>query len=235
MTTTAETTQLKLESIPYHKLFEMTEPLYHQAINELWADPDVHYLALFSNEEDSEKAIVTVGPELEYSSLEGLEDVVIDGLKPIAFARSRHAGRKGGFTRMFSDLFSKRVNTRVAREEMEKEVVTPPVEPVEKSEQTPKPAPSDEAFEKRLQELEQKEKRLKQIEELLTEREAFLAVSEDNMLKQTENHMVREAELEGWEESLAMRERLLREKEIATIEHKREPKKKVSTPLETLN
>lgn len=56
----------------------------------LWADPKVQYLVLFVGNNVEEKAIVTVGPELDYTTLEEIADVEVDGLVAAAFVKSRH-------------------------------------------------------------------------------------------------------------------------------------------------
>lgn len=80
----------RLQEFTLYNLLSHSRPEHHGGIRILWADPKVQYLILFQGRDESEKAILTVGPELDYTSLEEITEVEVDGMTASAFVKSRH-------------------------------------------------------------------------------------------------------------------------------------------------
>ncbi|MGE9296226.1 MAG: hypothetical protein ACQKBV_08085, partial [Puniceicoccales bacterium] len=83
-----------------YELLSESKPEHHEGIRELWGNTSVHYLVVFGKKRMGEKAILSVGPALDYTSLDDAMDLVIDGLRPIGFVKcldleqaSREIGR----------------------------------------------------------------------------------------------------------------------------------------------
>lgn len=82
-----------LEEFTLYNLLCHSRAEHHAGIRMLWADPKVQYLVLFAGESSDEKAILTVGPTLDYKSIEEILEVEVDGMIPVAFIKSRHHSR----------------------------------------------------------------------------------------------------------------------------------------------
>lgn len=81
-----------------YELLAESKPEHHEGIRELWANNAVHYLVVFGKKRMGEKAILSVGPSLDYQTMDEVMDLVLDGLRPIGYIKClalEQAAREG--------------------------------------------------------------------------------------------------------------------------------------------
>jgi len=114
---------IQLKEISLYKLLEESNEEHHEIIRSVWDDSGVHYLVFFNGQENvDEKAVVSVGPDLEYASLEDVLLVEVEGMRAVAFVRGRHCPRKA-----IGDVFSRFLN-RSSRRSASRQFAVPNVE-----------------------------------------------------------------------------------------------------------
>ncbi|WP_309387601.1 hypothetical protein [Cerasicoccus frondis] len=70
-----------------YELLSESKPEHHEGIRDLWGNTAVHYLVVFGKKKIGEKAILSVGPSLDYETLDDVMDLVLDGLRPIGYVK----------------------------------------------------------------------------------------------------------------------------------------------------
>ncbi len=78
-----------LHEFTLYELLSHSNVEHHANIRMLWADPKVQYLVLFADQYDG-KAIITIGPDLDYRNLEEVTGLQLDAMIPVAFIKGRH-------------------------------------------------------------------------------------------------------------------------------------------------
>lgn len=178
--------KLSFPEFSLYKLLSLSKTSHHANVRMLWADPEIHYLVLFEDAH-SERAVLSVGPGLEYESLEELDGVSIDGMEPVGYVRCRNCPkRKKGQTRG--------VLAENTKAEPRPEAATGSTANI----------PSDELA-RREAELKAKEDDLTNLKEELLAREAFLSESEARLQQLANDHVEREEMLNYKEELLQTR------------------------------
>ncbi|MDP0500478.1 MAG: hypothetical protein Q7P63_10295 [Verrucomicrobiota bacterium JB022] len=207
---------MSLKEYSLYKLLSESKSEHHANIRVMWANPDNHYLVLFEDAGGSEKAVMTVGPTLDYTSLEEVDGIEVGSLKPKAFVRCRHCPRASegpistGFTRVpFGnvDATASRSPFSGSRAGFPRRFTNAPVPTPAK----PEPSPLSE---ERLQELKRLEKKvqeeraeLENLREELKAREAYLTKSENRLSTLADQLIEKETELAEWEDRLTARDK----------------------------
>lgn len=185
-------------SLPEYSLYQLlseSKTSHHSHIRGLWADPDIHYLVVFQGKGEDDRAILSVGPDLDYRSLKEIVEVEIDGMKPQAYIRCRHCPKKthSGHT---SNIFKKGQSGRSAvvskSQGSQKDATGKPFPAVETS------GPSNADWER----LKRKEEEIRNMAEELQAREAYIAECETRLSMLAEEYHGREVELTHREETL---------------------------------
>lgn len=183
-------------SLPEYSLYQLlseSKTSHHSHIRGLWADPDIHYLVIFQGNDAEDKAILSVGPDLDYRSLKEVMEVEIDNMAPRAYVRSRHCPKKthSGHT---ANIFKKNFNNSPAENRAKSsEDAGRQVFPALESS-----GPSSADWER----LKRKEEDLRNLTEELQARESYIAECESRLSMLAEEFHTREIELTHREETL---------------------------------
>ncbi|KAF0092910.1 MAG: ABC transporter [Puniceicoccaceae bacterium 5H] len=193
---------MSLKEYSLYKLLSESKSDHHANIRVMWANPDNHYLVLFEDGDGEEKAVMTVGPTLDYTSLDEVDGVEVGNLKAKAFVRCRHCPREGdgaastGFTRV--PFGQSRSPFGGSRPGFGRRATNAPMAPAG----TP-------LTEERLAELKQLEAKIEQergelenLREELRAREAYLTKSENRLSSLADQLIEKEAELAEREDRL---------------------------------
>jgi len=170
-----------------YELLSESKPEHHEGIRQLWATTSVHYLVVFGKKRMGEKAILSVGPELDYTSLDDAMDLVIDGLRPIGYVKClalEQAAREGVVA----------AATQQIHEDHERERV----EASEERRRAMEARDSDEAWAL----IKQREEELDRREAEMRTREAYIEESENKLSEIAQSHYETENELAHREEQL---------------------------------
>lgn len=168
-------------------------------IQPLLDDPEVAFLVLLESTDDTGQRLLTVGPNLEFSSLNAVVQNDFEGFEAVAFVDCR---KKALVAATRSPLT--RLPWAQAQPDAEELEDTPLIGVPEL--ETEEEAPT-EKFD--ISALEKREQELKRLAETLKKQDEELAKMEEDMIMRMNQHVMKEAELEQWEENLFERERLL--------------------------
>lgn len=223
-----------LQEFTLYELLSHSRPEHHANIRMLWADPKVQYLALFADDKDG-KAIITIGPELDYTSLSEVASMQLDGMIPVAYIKSRHfskfdSPRKKILERLsnanralsknpFAGLYGvadepapMEKPAPIQRKESSVLSATPQLPPQSDPSATGsvlEKATTDEAW----AELRRKEESIENLRQELLAREGFITESENRLLEISQQHHEQQEELNHRLESLKKWESQLQERE----------------------
>ena len=185
-------------SLPEYSLYQLlseSKTSHHSHIRNLWADTNIHYLVVFQGKREDDRAILSVGPTLDYRSLKEVIELEIDGMRAQAYIRSRHCPQKShsGHT---SNLFKKGQsgnsfagNKAEAFSNNASGLAFPAVE-------TSGPSNGDWGR------LKRKEEELRNLTEELQARESYITECETRLSMLAEEYHSREVELTHREETL---------------------------------
>lgn len=184
-----------------YELLSESKPDHHEGIRELWATTSVHYLVVFGKKRMGEKAILSVGPELDYRSLDEVMDLVLDGLRPIGYVKClalEQAAREGVVA----------AATRKMEEDHRRER--------EEAEEVRSRAMAARDMDEAWSIIRQREEELDQREAELRTRESYIEESENKLSEIAQSHyetdnelQQREEQLRKWQHRLEARESLL--------------------------
>jgi len=184
-----------------YELLSESKPEHHEGIRELWGNTSVHYLVVFGKKRMGEKAILSIGPTLDYNSLDDAMDLVIDGLRPIGYVKClalEQAAREGVVAE----------TTRHMEDERERERE----EVADERRRALEARDMDEAWDI----IKQREEELDRREAELRTRESYIEESENKLSEiaqshyETENELGhREEQLRKWQARLEAKESLL--------------------------
>lgn len=202
---------MSLKEYSLYKLLSESKSEHHANIRVMWANPDNHFLVLFEDGTGMEKAVMTVGPKLDYTSLDDVDGIEVGSLKAKAFVRCRHCPRPSegpvstGFTRVpFGQSRSPFGTAPNAPRRFTNSPIAAPATP-------PPPAarPVTPLSEERLVELKDLEKKLAEekaelenLREELRAREAYLTKSENRLSALADQLIEKETELAEREDRL---------------------------------
>ncbi|MFB9899903.1 hypothetical protein ACFFOV_05730 [Cerasicoccus arenae] len=177
-----------------------SKPEHHEGIRELWGTANVHYLVVFGKKRMGEKAILSVGPELDYTHLDDVMDLVLDGLRAIGYVKClalEHAAREGMVAAATQKIQSEHQREREASEHARSSAIAA--------------RDMDEAWDI----IRQREAEFDRREAELRTRESYIEESENKLSEiaqahyETENEMAqREEQLRKWQTRLEARESL---------------------------
>ncbi|MGF1452410.1 MAG: hypothetical protein ACFB21_10100 [Opitutales bacterium] len=217
-----------LQEFTLYELLSHSRPEHHANIRMLWADPKVQYMVLFADDQDG-KAIITVGPELDYRTLAEIQDIELDGMIPVAFIKGRHFSRFDSPRKKILERLSSVNRTLsknpfgglygVAAEEAPAGRTPAPTRSNEgRASPQPVGAPSATVLEKASTdeawaELRRKEEGIENLRQELLAREGFITESENRLLEISQQHHEQQEELNHRLESLKKWEAQLEERE----------------------
>lgn len=186
--------------LPEYSLYQLlseSKAIHHAHIRDLWSDPENHYLVVFQKDSEEEKAVLSVGPDLDYRSINDVLEVEIDGMRPRAYVRSRHCPKhtRTGYT---SNIFS---SAQVGDRAIPR--------PVEHTQSVMAAVPSNADWER----LKQKEEQIRAQEEELNARECYIIECENRLSMLAEEYHARDVELTHREEQLNEQEFKLAQRE----------------------
>ncbi|WP_309399247.1 hypothetical protein [Cerasicoccus maritimus] len=164
-----------------------SKPEHHEGIRELWGNASVHYLVVFGKKRMGEKAILSVGPDLDYKSLDEVMNLVLDGLRAIGYVKClilEQIAREGVMAEATRHLEKEQ---RLQREE-------------EANERASVMAARD--LDEAWKIIRDREKELDQREVELRTRESYIEESENKLSEIAQAHYEAENELAQREESL---------------------------------
>lgn len=183
-----------------YELLSESKPEHHEGIRELWGSASVHYLVVFGKKRMGDKAILSVGPDLDYRSLDEVMNLVLDGLRPIGYVKClalEQAAREGLVAATTKHIAEQQRQEREAKEQERTRVM--------------EARDLDEAW--RI--LRQREEELDRLESELRTRESYIEDSENKLSEiaqshyETENELAhREEQLRKWQTRLEAREAL---------------------------
>lgn len=166
----------------------------------MWGSASVHYLVVFGKKRMGDKAILSVGPDLDYRSLDEVMNLVLDGLRPIGYVKClalEQAAREGLVAATTKHIAEQQRQEREAKEQERTRVM--------------EARDLDEAW--RI--LRQREEELDRLESELRTRESYIEDSENKLSEiaqshyETENELAhREEQLRKWQTRLEAREAL---------------------------
>jgi hypothetical protein len=179
-----------------------------KAVELLFDDADVHYLAILQDDE-AQRKLLSVGPTLDYPDLDAVQNVEIDGMTLTAYVDCRSRDRRA------SQLFVSKASIRergvksalLAAEKDRRDALTKNAQlmsevlRLEDENQGLK-----EKMESYADLIENRDELVQRIE-LLDLRETELTRMEEALLTRMDQHLQKAAELEQWEENLFRRER----------------------------
>lgn len=179
-----------------------------KAIESLFADVDVHYVVVLESPDTKRRNLLTVGPKLDYTSLEAVEGIELDGLQPVGFVDAmRHAAAK-------TSIFRSRASEQI--EQLESIVVELRNENKQLHREVSQALKTVELVAQERILLKNKGERLNHQHEEQTslqtqidQREAELLKMEEDLMDRMNQLVQKEAELEQWEENMFARERQL--------------------------
>ncbi len=239
-----KTVEDKLQEFTLYNLLGHSKPEHHEGIRILWADPKVDYLVLFADPRLKNKAILTVGKDYDYKSLEEIASIKVDGMKAVAFVKSRFYAQQGDSTpsRLFRKLSGSHppVDTyRYSAEDLEEKPTTngqidsdfdeqqasqvpmlrAEVDEPRAKAATPKTSEAD-SEDGAWAAIKKREVELENLNQELLAREAFITESENRLLEISQQHHERQEELNHKLDSLKKFEMQLEERErrIAKLE-----------------
>ncbi|MEO0794140.1 MAG: hypothetical protein AAFX93_03205 [Verrucomicrobiota bacterium] len=170
-----------------YELLSESKPEHHEGIRELWANTSVHYLVVFGKKRMDQKAILSVGPRLEYTSLDDVMDLVIDGLEPVGYVKClalEQAAREGIEAAAMAHIESERKRAQEVAEQERIRVM--------------EARDMDEAWKI----IKQREEELDRRESELTVRESYIEESENRLSEIAQRHYETDNELSNKEEQL---------------------------------
>ncbi len=170
-----------------YELLSESKPEHHEGIRELWANISVHYLVVFGKKRMGEKAILSVGPNLDYRSLDDVMDLILDGMRPIGYVKClalEQAAREGVMTAANEHIEAERRREREEAAEARSRVMAA--------------RDMDEAWAI----IRQREEELDQREAELRTRESYIEESENKLSEIAQSHYETENELQHREEQL---------------------------------
>ena len=226
-----------LQEFTLYELLGHSRPEHHANIRLLWADPKVQYLVLFADDSDG-KAIITIGPELDYRRLEDVATIELDGMIPVAFIKARHFARFDSPRKKILEKLSN-ANRALSKDPFggpygvaDENAPAPgpargeqaPVRSVSaEAEASPPPAskavsPSGSVLEKASTdeawaELRRREESVENLRQELLAREGFITESENRLLDISQQHHEQQEELNHRLEGLKKWEAQLQERE----------------------
>jgi len=170
-----------------YELLSESKPEHHEGIRELWGNTSVHYLVVFAKKRMGEKAILSVGPDLDYRSLDEVMDLVLDGLRPIGYVKClalEQAAREGVVAAATQHMEDEHRREREAHDEERSSAMAA--------------RDMDEAWAI----IRQREEELDQREAEIRTREAYIEESENKLSEIAQSHYETENELQNKEEQL---------------------------------
>ena len=170
-----------------YELLSESKPEHHEGIRELWGNTAVHYLVVFGKKRMGEKAILSVGPDLDYRSLDEVMDLVLDGLRAIGYVKClalEQAAREGVVAEATRQVALEQRRMHEAKEQER-------VRAMEARD-------ADEAW----QMIREREAELDQRDAELRTRESYIEESENKLSEIAQSHYETENELAQREESL---------------------------------
>ena len=158
-------------------------------LEQVCANPGVQYVVLFESTDASRRNLLTVGPSLDYTSVDDLAEVSINGMHAVGYVRSDEFQ---GASKSFFGRRRKSTDTHVAESSLadttqESEASYGVEEPVGEGE----------------------------LRAQLETRERTLLRMEEDLIDRMNQMLQKEAELEQWEENLFIRERMQVESQAA--------------------
>lgn len=78
-----------MQAISLEDLLSQSETAQHSAIVALYRRVDVHYLVVFTDDTESNRGLVAVGPGHDFKSIEEIREADFDGLRPRTYVPSQ--------------------------------------------------------------------------------------------------------------------------------------------------
>lgn len=179
-----------------------------KAVESLFADVDVHYIVLLESPDANQRNLLTVGPMLDYTNLEAIEDLELNGLRPVGFVDAmRNTAAKTSIFRsraseQIEQLESILAELRSENKELQREVgqALKTVELV---------AQERILLKSKGERLNHQHEEQTSLQIQIDQREAELLKMEEDLMDRMNQLVQKEAELEQWEENMFARERQL--------------------------
>jgi len=188
---------IDIPEISLNQLLTHSPADLHEHIRLTWADPRVHFLVLFRNEEDTEHKLVTIGPMLDYTRLDRVLKLEIEGMRATAYVCSCHHAQalRENMAQTAPEEGDHNVQLALGIDAFNPEDIERIV--------------SDDLLNKR-DELRGFREKLLNLREELIARETYIAESEEKLSQRAQFLLEQEAELKQFEEELYERERRIK-------------------------
>lgn len=211
-----------MQTISLENLLAQSEPAQHSGIVNLYKSSDVHYLVVFTDDSETRRGLVAVGPAHDFKTLDEIKEANFDGLRPRACVPSQITARK-----------DKSRQTTAQTVELDEEVITADSAeslaakmPAKKAKSSASNIPSlpkspevaalldanptlqtlQEHLEEELYKVQKQQADIDKLRKELLEREKWLNETEDRLSKITDQFMERETNLQKRELALQKRE-----------------------------
>ncbi|MGJ8637786.1 MAG: hypothetical protein ACSHYA_00195 [Opitutaceae bacterium] len=202
-------TLLDLKEIDKNCLLNGLDRTKRRSIESIMRDGDVHYVVLLESADKRRRNLLTVGPDLEYPTLDAVRNVEMDNLVPSAYVDNRNVKTRGSFLKSKASIENRRLERLVEQLQSEnRDLKSKRFEAVSKLEI--------------LERSEQNVNRLlienRQMKMDLDQREREVHRMEEELMDHMNQLVHKQTEMEQWEENMFARERAFAEKQEKLIE-----------------